>query len=96
LGNDALKIQLVDEIGGLDQAIAKAASLAKLEEYHATSYPEEPSWFSSLLEQQSKGNYLDEQLRETLGTYYEPFAFIKQLNRQSAIQARLPYYLNIK
>jgi protease-4 len=95
LGNDALKIKLVDEIGGLDQAIAKAARLAKLEEYHATNYPEESDWISSLLEQQSKGNYLDEQLRETLGTYYEPFTFMKQLNHQSAIQARLPYFLQI-
>ncbi len=95
LGNDALKIKLVDEIGGLDQAIAKAARLAKLEEYHATNYPEESDWISSLLEQQSKGNYLDEQMRETLGTYYEPFTFMKQLNHQSAIQARLPYFLQI-
>ena len=97
LGNDALKIKLVDEIGGLDKAIEKAAKLAKLSEYHATSYPEEKSWWSSLLDQAtSKGNYLDEQLQATLGEYYEPFKFVKNLNHQSAIQARLPYYVNIK
>ena len=45
LGNDALKIKLVDEIGGLDKAIEKAASLAKVSKYHATSYPEEQSWW---------------------------------------------------
>ena len=97
LGNDALKIKLVDEIGGLDKAIAKAASLAKVSEYHATNYPEEQSWWSSLLDQAtSKGNYLDEQLQATLGEYYEPFKFVKNMNHQSAIQARLPYYINIK
>jgi hypothetical protein len=42
------------------------------------------------------GNYLDEQMRETLGEYYEPFMYLKSINRQSAIQARLPYYLIIK
>ena len=97
LGNDALKIKLVDEIGGLDKAIAKAASLAKVSQYHATSYPEEQSWWSSMLDQAtSRNNYLDEQLQATLGEYYEPFKFVKSMNRQSAIQARLPYYVNIK
>ena len=97
LGNDALKIKLVDEIGGLDKAIAKAASLAKVSQYHATSYPEEQSWWSNLLDQAtSSNNYLDEQLQATLGEYYEPFKFVKNMNRQSAIQARLPYYVNIK
>ena len=97
LGNDALKIKLVDEIGGLDKAIAKAASLAKVSKYHATSYPEEQSWWENLLDQAtSRNNYLDEQLQATLGEYYEPFKFVKNMNRQSAIQARLPYYVNIK
>ncbi len=97
LGNDALKIKLVDEIGGLDKAIEKAASLAKVSKYHATSYPEEQSWWENLLDQAtSRNNYLDEQLQATLGEYYEPFKFVKNMNRQSAIQARLPYYVNIK
>ena len=97
LGNDALKIKLVDETGGLDKAIEKAASLAKVSKYHATSYPEEQSWWASMLDQAtSKNNYLDEQLQATLGEYYEPFKFVKNMNRQSAIQARLPYYVNIK
>ena len=97
LGNDALKIKLVDEIGGLDKAIAKAASLAKVSQYHATSYPEEQSWWANMLDQAtSKNNYLDEQLQATLGEYYEPFKFVKNMNRQSAIQARMPYYVNIK
>ena len=69
--------------------------LAKVKEYHTTSYPEEPSWYSVLLEQASKGNYLDEQLQATMGEYYEPFKFVKNINRHSAIQARLPYYLQI-
>ena len=96
LANDALKIKLVDEIGGLDKAVAKAAQLAKLTEYHTASYPEEPSWYSSLLDMSSRGNYLDEQMRETLGEFYEPLMYIKNINHRSAIQARLPYYLNIK
>ncbi len=96
LGNDALPIKLVDAIGSLDDAVKKAAELAKLSEYHTTSYPGEEDWFNSLLDQATKKSYLDEQLRATLGEYYEPFALVKSLNKQNAIQARLPYYLIIK
>ena len=41
-------------------------------------------------------SYLDEQVRQTMGELYEPLQFLKTINRQSAIQARLPYCLNIK
>ena len=97
LANDALKIKLVDEIGGLDKAVAKAAQLAKLKEYHATTYPEPASWIENLLSMSTdKGSYLDEQMRATLGEYYEPFTYIRNISKQNAIQARLPYYLIIK
>ena len=96
LGNDALPIKLVDAIGSLDDAVKKAAQLAKLDEYHATSYPEGDNWLSNLLNKASNKNYLDEQMRATLGEYYEPLLLVKSLNKQSAIQARLPYYLTIK
>ena len=97
LGNDALKIKLVDAIGSLDDAIVKAAKLAKLEEYHAKSYPAPAGWFESLLDKATnKGNYLDEQVREAMGDYYDAFVYLKNINHQSAIQARLPYFIEIK
>ncbi len=96
LGNDALPIKLVDAIGSLDDAVKKAAELAKLKEYHTSSYPGEADWLSSLFDKTTKKSYLDEQMRETLGEYYEPLKMVKNINKQSAIQARLPFYLNIK
>ncbi len=48
-GKDALKIGLVDEIGGLNDAIEKAATLAKLDEYDAFLLPEPISPLDSLL-----------------------------------------------
>ncbi len=96
LATDAINIKLVDELGGLDKAVTKAAQLAKLSEYHATNYPEPTSWLENLLDMRTKKSYLDEQLRATLGEYYEPFSYVKSLNQRSAIQARLPYYLIIK
>jgi len=96
LGNDALPIKLVDAIGSLDDAVKKAAELAKLEDYYTSSYPGEEDWLSSLMDQATNKSYLDEQMRESLGEYYEPLKMVKDINRQSAIQARLPFYLHIK
>ena len=96
VGNDALKIKLVDAIGSLDDAVKKAAQLAKVKEYHTSNYPDEPSWWESLTASMDHGNYLDEQMRETLGEYYAPFSYLKNINKQSAIQARLPYFVEIK
>ena len=98
LGQDALKIKLVDGIGGIDQAVAKAAELAKVKEYRTRSYPAKADMFESLLNRASSegGNYLDGKLRATLGEYYAPFMFLKQLDCQDAIQARMPVNVVIK
>jgi protease-4 len=95
LGTDALAIKLVDALGSLNDAVKKAAELAKLQEYHTAAYPEESDWLTDLLDQSKKGSYLDDQMRAALGEYYEPLRLVKSINRQSAIQARMPYYLRI-
>ena len=94
-GEDALKLKLVDELGGLDKAIAKAAQLAKLDEYYTAAYPAQPSLLDQLLSTAKGGNYLDDQMRLTLGSYYEPFMLLRETNQMSPVQARLPYFLNI-
>ena len=96
LGNDAFGIKLVDAIGSLDDAVKKAAQLAKLDEYKTASYPAPADWMDQIMNIANKDNYLDEQMRATLGEYYEPFHYIRGINKQSAIQARLPYFLRIK
>jgi protease-4 len=96
LGQDAMKIKLVDQLGGLDVAVAKAAKLAKMKEYYTCSYPEQADWLSQLMSASSNSNYLDEQMRATMGEYYEPFMLLKQMNQLDAIQARIPFFLNIK
>ena len=97
-GQDAQKIKLVDGIGGLDKAVAKAAELAKVKEYRTRSYPAKADIWESLMERASAegGNYLDGKLRSTLGEYYAPFMFLKQLNQKDVIQARMPANIVIK
>ena len=90
LGQDALGIKLVDELGGIDVAIAKAAELADLKEFHTTEYPAAPDFFDQLMSASQRGNYLDEQMRQTLGTIYEPVMIMKELGKQNPLQARMP------
>lgn len=96
LGQDAKKNKLVDQLGGLDAAVAKAASLAKLEEYHTYSYPAKADLMEQIMNKATGSSYIDNSMRAALGEYYEPFMLIKNINRHEAIQARVPFYLNIK
>lgn len=96
LGQDALKIKLVDALGGLDDAIKKAAELAKIEEYHSVAYPEAEGWETQLLNKFNDNNYIEAQARLVLGEYYEPFMLLRTMNKQNAIQARIPFYLRVE
>ena len=96
VGQDALKIKLVDQLGGLDDAVAKAAKLAKLDEYYTASYPGKVDWLDQFTSAMSSGSYIDNQMRVAMGEYYSTFMLLKDINKQSAIQARIPYMVNIK
>lgn len=95
-GEQALKIKLVDKLGNLDEAIAYAAKLAKVEGYAITAYPAKSTWFENLIAEKTKDDYLEAKLRTTLGVYYEPLAAIRSIERGSILQARVPYTFNLK
>ena len=92
----AKQLKLIDQLGGIDAAVAKAAQLAKLSEYHTHTYPAPTDWFEQLFNTFGGGNYLDGKMRAALGDYYEPVILLKQMNQLDALQARLPFFLNIK
>ena len=94
-GEDALKIKLVDELGGLDKAVQKAVQLAKIKDYYTKNYPTPVNWLDQIFGDYVQDNYLSEQLHSSLGMLYQPFSILRTLNQQSAIQARIPYFINI-
>lgn len=97
LATDALNIKLVDQLGGIDDAVKKAAQLAKLKDYYTSDYPATASWMDAMLNSMSSsGTYLDEQLRQTLGDFYQPFTMLRSIDKREAIQARIPYAISIK
>lgn len=84
-GADAQKIKLVDQLGGLDVAIEKAARLANIKDYHTANYPAPEDWTTQIFNEATDNSYLDEQLRTGLGIFYEPFSLLK------SIDASLPF-----
>lgn len=95
-GEDALKIKLVDELGGLDKAVAKAAALAKTKSYYTQGYPAPLDFFDQLLQESTdNGSYLDGKLKTSLGTLYEPMKMVNNITTMDRIQARMPWWLNM-
>lgn len=94
-GNQAVKIGLVDELGGIDKAIEEAAKLANLEDYSLNSFPRKRDFFESFLSDQ-KEELTTRAMKEYLGSDYQLFKTIKEIKEQDFIQARMPYDINIR
>ena len=94
LATDAINIKLVDKLGSLDDAVKKAAELAKLDDYYTSAYPGKGSWLDTFMPKEDKGTYLDGKLqaefKALLGDLYQPLMEIRQsIQNGNTIQARL-------
>ena len=101
LATDALKIKLVDKLGSLDDAVKKAAELAKLDDYHTATYPAQGSWMDQFMPKENKGSYLDSKLQQELkalfGDLYEPMMELRQIVKDgSHVQARIMDDVRVK
>lgn len=94
-GSQALELGLVDKLGGIDDAIAAAASKAELDEYKIVTYPAISDPFESLLGT-SKDRISQWFLKQELGAAYPVYQQAKGSLEQTGIQARLPYTITIK
>ncbi len=93
-GSSALKIGLVDEIGGLKDAIDGAAKLAGVENYSIRELPAVEDPYTKIL------NQLGEELRisilkKELGESVKYYNILQEIKDMSGIQARLPYFIDI-
>lgn len=81
-GNQGIEIGLVDEIGGLDEAIAYAAKKANLKDYRTKAYPEEKSFAEKITESfaDAKANAIKEQLGDQYEVY-KTLEWVKKTKR---------------
>jgi len=94
-GEDALKIGLVDKIGGLNDAIKMAVAKAKLTTYNISEYPEKEDFATKFMKNFSK-DVETRFLKAQLGEQYHAFEQIKNLDKINGIQARMTYDLVIQ
>jgi len=94
-GVDAKRIGLVDDFGGLTDAINEAAKLAKLKDYSTMELPEQKDTFEQLMEAFS-GDKSSVFLKNELGAAYPYFSYLSRMSRMQGIQALMPYDFIIK
>ncbi|MCS6813049.1 MAG: signal peptide peptidase SppA [Cyanobacteria bacterium] len=97
-GSAAKKIGLVDEIGGLNQAIAAAAKQANLADWQVDEYPKNRGSLFQLL--QEEDNTAQVQQIDPVTVKYqrllEMLAIVQALDDPQHIYARLPFHMEIK
>ncbi|MEO0528510.1 MAG: signal peptide peptidase SppA [Bacteroidota bacterium] len=98
-GTDAVRLGLVDALGGLDDAVAEAASMAGLDSYGIKKFPKYKSGFERFMEDFGGAGIKnkEEMIAEEIG--WEAYTILKQIKsamQQKGVQARMPFSLNIK
>ena len=96
-GADAIKIGLVDKIGGLKDAINEAARLAKIKTFNTQNYPEYNKNFDDLLENFPFAKTKERWIKEEIGEEnYKMMEQIKRIQSYKGVQARMPFEISIQ
>lgn len=94
-GTDALSLGLIDELGGLDDAVEAAAELAKLDDYRIIELPTQLEPFEQIV-QDVTGKSGKLALERELGSGYKYFKYLKEISEMEGIQARLPFNIEVE
>ena len=92
-GADALEIGLVDELGGLDKAIAYAAEKANLTDYSLKDYPKQKDMMEMLLGGSMPEPYTKALLKKRLGKNYTYLETVENMSRLEGVQALMPFLI---
>ena len=90
-GLHALELGLVDQLGGLDDAIAEAKKRAEIEACTVKTYPGTSSFIEKLSGAVSGDSYADAKMKEILGDYYGTFSYMKRMTTERGVMAKSPY-----
>ena len=81
--------------GRYRQSIECRRHQAGIENYSIIGYPEKENIFASLLGNQKK-HYINSEIKEYLGSYYNSFKALENIKDANCIQARMPFDPNIQ
>ena len=89
-GENAKEIGLVDDFGGLKDAIALAAEIEGLEEYRTVDLPALPDSIQELFKV-GTDNIRARFLKNELGEKYRYYEYFKKMSGMKGVYARMPY-----
>lgn len=96
-GQRALELNLVDLLGGLDDAVALAAEMAGIQEsYRTIAYPQQKSFFENLMQDLGGAQAREQRLRAELGPLYPAYKQLRPLLQHDGVVARMPYDIVIE
>jgi len=99
-GSEALKLGLVDQLGGLDLALKEAATLAKIKKFKTQNYPEFDKSIMDFINDQNKLPFAKSKetiIKEEIGVEaYETLKQVKKLTAHKGIQMLMPFELKIQ
>lgn len=96
-GKKAKELGLVDELGGLNDAITAAAELAELEDYRIKEYPQTKDPVQQFIDKLSGKETTKAALKAEMGEeLYQYYEYAKEIKNMKGVQARLPYRIHIK
>ena len=91
-GIDGKRIGLVDEFGGLKDAIALAAQKAKLKDYKILELPKQKEAFEEFMKNILDGDeVMEKKLKSEFGESYDNYKRLQNAMKYKGIQARMPY-----
>jgi protease-4 len=93
-GTKALDLGLVDETGGLNDAVSGAAGLAGIDTYSIKELPAVEDPYTKLLRQLT-GEIRMSLLKKELGDYLRIYNDLMELKDLEGVQARMPYFIEI-
>jgi len=94
-GADALRLGLVDTLGGLDIAIEKAAQLADISDYAISERPALKDFFQEFLESFTDNKISSRMQKSNLYQTYSYFQFVESALELKGVQARIPYIIEV-
>ena len=98
-GADAIGLGLVDQLGDMEDAIAFAAQKAELgDDYKVTEWPKQKDFVTRIMESMNSNgsDKLDAAMRSKLGVYYNYLQGLENLQKNTGIQARMPFDMVIE
>jgi protease-4 len=94
-GVDALHLNLVDTLGGIDVAIKKAAQLANISDYAISERPIMKDFFTEFLEAFVDNSISMKMKKSNLYQTYTYFQFVESALELKGVQARIPYIIEV-